>query len=83
MIVFFSFYFIYHQLSENKSFEELDLTILIETVKQNNLSLIGIILMMLLNWLFEALKWRYMISKIETISAVSYTHLTLPTKRIV
>ena len=35
MIVFFSFYFIYHQLSENKSFEELDLTILIETVKQN------------------------------------------------
>ena len=70
MIVFFSFYFIYHQLSENKSFEELDLTMLINTVKQNNLSLIGIILMMLLNWLFEALKWRYMISKIETISVI-------------
>ena len=52
MIVFFSFYFIYYQLSENKSFEELDLTMLINTVKQNNLSLIGIILMMLLNWLF-------------------------------
>ena len=48
MIVFFSFYFIYHQLSENKSFEELDLTMLINTVKQNNLSLIVIILMMLL-----------------------------------
>ena len=70
MIVFFSFYFIYHQLSENKSFEELDLTMLLDTVKQNNLSFIGIILMMLLNWLFEALKWRYMISKIETISIV-------------
>ena len=72
MIVFFSFYFIYHQLSENKSFEELDLTMLIDTVKQNNLSLIGIILMMFLNWLFEALKWRYMISKIETISVIRH-----------
>ena len=67
VIVFFSFYFIYHQLVENKSFEELDISVLIDTVKKNKVYLFGVILMMFLNWLVEALKWRYMISKIENI----------------
>ena len=67
VIVFFSFYFIYHQLVENKSFEELDISVLIDTVKKNKVYLVGVILMMFLNWLVEALKWRYMISKIENI----------------
>ena len=34
VIVFFSFYFIYHQLVENKSFEELDISVLIDTVEK-------------------------------------------------
>lgn len=71
VIVFFSFYFIYHQLVENKSFEELDISVLIDTVKKNKVYLVGVILMMFLNWLVEALKWRYMISKIENISIMT------------
>ena len=84
VIVFFSFYFIYHQLLENKSFEELDISVLIDTVKKNKFYLVGVILMMFLNWLVEALKWRYMISKIENISIMTafraiFTGITVST----
>ena len=84
VIVFFSFYFIYHQLVENKSFEELDISVLIDTVKKNKVYLFGVILMMFLNWLVEALKWRYMISKIENISIMTayraiFTGITVST----
>ena len=84
VIVFFSFYFIYHQLVDNKSFEELDISILIDTVKKNKVYLVGVILMMFLNWLVEALKWRYMISKIENISIMTayraiFTGITVST----
>ena len=84
VIVFFSFYFIYHQLVENKSFEELDISVLIDTVKKNKVYLVGVILMMFLNWLVEALKWRYMIRKIENISIMTsyravFTGITVST----
>ena len=84
VIVFFSFYFIYHQLVENKSFEELDISVLLDTVKKNKVYLVGVILMMFLNWLVEALKWRYMISKIENISIMTayraiFTGITVST----
>ena len=84
VIVFFSFYFIYHQLVENKSFEELDISVLIDTVEKNKVYLFGVILMMFLNWLVEALKWRYMISKIENISIMTayravFTGITVST----
>ncbi len=84
VIVFFSFYFIYHQLVENKSFEELDISVLIDTVKKNKVYLVGVIIMMFLNWLVEALKWRYMISKIEKISIMTayravFTGITVST----
>ena len=84
VIVFFSFYFIYHQLVENKSFEELDISVLIDTVKKNKVYLVGVILMMFLNWLVEALKWRYLISKIENISIMTayraiFTGITVST----
>ena len=84
VIVFFSFYFIYQQLVETKSFEELDISVLIDTVKKNKVYLVGVILMMFLNWLVEALKWRYMISKIENISIMTayraiFTGITVST----
>ena len=84
VIVFFSFYFIYHQLVENKSFEELDISVLIDIVKKNKVYIVGVILMMFLNWLVEALKWRYMISKIENISIMTayraiFTGITVST----
>ena len=84
VIVFFSFYFIYHQLVENKSFEELDISVLIDIFKKNKVYLVGVILMMFLNWLVEALKWRYMISKIENISIMTayravFTGITVST----
>ena len=84
VIVFFSFYFIYQQLVENKSFEELDISVLIDIFKKNKVYLVGVILMMFLNWLVEALKWRYMISKIENISIMTayravFTGITVST----
>ena len=84
VIVFFSFYFIYQQLVENKSFEELDISALIDIFKKNKVYLVGVILMMFLNWLVEALKWRYMISKIENISIMTayravFTGITVST----
>ena len=84
VIVFFSFYFIYHQLVENKSFEELDISVLKDTVKKNKVYLVGVILMMFLNWLVEALRWSYMICKIENISIMTsfraiFTGITVST----
>tara|TARA_B100000965_G_C19528076_1_gene729819 strand:- start:62 stop:1036 length:975 start_codon:yes stop_codon:yes gene_type:complete len=68
VIVFFSFYFIYKQLLENKSFEELNLDLLLNILIQNKGLVLLVVFLMFVNWLFEALKWRYMIRKIENIS---------------
>ena len=68
VIVFFSFYFIYKQLIENKSFEELNLNLLFNILIQNKGLILFVVFLMFVNWLFEAIKWKYMIGKIENIS---------------
>ena len=68
VIVFFSFYFIYKQLIENKSFEKLNLDLLFNILIQNKGLILFVVVLMFVNWLFEAIKWKYMIGKIENIS---------------
>ena len=68
IIVFFSLFFIHKQLTQNKSFNELDFTSFPNIITDNYVVLIFVVIMMFLNWFFEALKWRYMIRKIESIS---------------
>jgi len=68
VIVFFSFFFIHKQLTQSKSFNELDYNYFLNSVLDNYIVVLIVFMMMILNWFFEALKWRYMIRKIEKIS---------------
>ena len=67
-IVAFALFFLYEQLIIKSTVKEFDIDHIVLQL-QNNYLLIGVvILMMLLNWFLEALKWRFLISKIERIS---------------
>ena len=68
VVVFFSFYFIYKQLTQNNDFESLDFDNILNVLKENSNQIYIVLVMMFMNWFFEALKWRYMIQKIESIS---------------
>lgn len=72
-IVFFTFLFLYKQLRiENNP--DLDLDKIKGSISQlfisqkNILWIIFLVFMMFINWLLEALKWRYLIRKIENVS---------------
>lgn len=69
IILLLSFWYIYHQLSVKEGWEE-SFFKLPEFLQQQEVSLwIGlVVLMMLLNWSIEALKWRYLIRKSEKIT---------------
>ena len=56
------------QLIENKSFEKLNLDLLFNILIQNKGLILFVVFLMFVNWLFEAIKWKYMIGKIENIS---------------
>lgn len=68
VVVFFSFYFIYKQLTQNNDFESLDFDNILNVLKEKSNQIYIVLVMMFMNWLFEALKWRYMIKKIESVS---------------
>lgn len=67
-IVLFAFWFIYHKLIANKNLH--DFNTLLKDI--NQLEIVGVIglvvLLMFVNWLLEAAKWKYLMSHIEAIS---------------
>ena len=67
-IVAFSIFFLYEQLTVKSSVAQFNTDMLLEQIKARYGVLIVITLMMFLNWFLEALKWRFLISKIEKIS---------------
>ena len=67
-IVFLSLYFLYSKLHENKDIKSLDKDYLIDLIYENQWGLILVVLMMFLNWIVEAFKWKFLINKIEEIS---------------
>lgn len=64
-----SFAFIYYQLAYKKNLSEL-FTVFVEDLQKPLvlMGVLGVVVLMLCNWLTEALKWRYLINIITTIS---------------
>lgn len=67
-IVAFALFFLYKQLSSKSSVEEFDLDQILVKLQENYIVVTIVILMMLLNWFLESLKWKLLISKIEKVS---------------
>jgi len=67
-IVAFALFFLYEQLIIKSTVKEFDIDHIVVQLQKNYLLIGVVILMMLLNWFLEALKWRFLISKIEIIS---------------
>ena len=68
VIVFFSFFFIYNELLYNDNLGNIRFDSILAILKEKYLTISVVVCMMFINWLVEALKWRFMISKIEDIS---------------
>ena len=69
-IVFFSFFFIYNELVSNNNLDNFEYKDLLDVIKGNYFIILCVIFLMIINWLVEAFKWRFMISKIEKVSIV-------------
>ena len=67
-IVAFAILFLYKQLTSKASVSEFNTNHIFFILYENYLVIIMVILMMFLNWFLESLKWRSLISKIETIT---------------
>ena len=67
-IVAFALFFLYEQLTAKSSVEQFNSDVILQQIKQGYGVLVVIVLMMFLNWFLEALKWQFLISKIEKIS---------------
>ena len=70
-IVFLAFYFLYQQVVSKKAFEGFDLLFIKQNIFQNKGLIILVLFMMFFNWLLEALKWQFLIKKIEKISLIT------------
>lgn len=67
-IVVFAFWFIYHKLVANKNLHNFK-GLLNDIPRVEIISIIGlVVLLMLVNWLLEAAKWKRLMSHIESIS---------------
>ena len=69
-IVAFALFFLYQQLTYKSSIEQFDLDQILVKLQENYIVVTVVILMMLLNWFLESLKWRFLISKIEKVSII-------------
>ena len=67
-VVFIALFYLYQQLISKGSIENFNLDHIVLQLKANYLLIILVIIMMFMNWFLEALKWRFLISKIEKIS---------------
>lgn len=68
LIVALALFFLYKQLNSNSSFNQFDLDNIFLILEMHYLVLVLVVFLMFLNWFVEALKWRFLISKIENIS---------------
>jgi len=67
-IVAFALFFLHKQFNNLSSEEQFNSDVILQQIKQGYGVLIVVVIMMFLNWFLEALKWRFLISKIEQIS---------------
>ncbi len=69
-IVFFALFFLYKELIAKTHFEQFKQIDVLEKIKENYIIFFIVIIMMFINWFIEALKWQFLISKIERISII-------------
>ena len=69
-IVGFALYFLYHQLTNKQAIEDFDIVFIKQTILENQPLVVLVFLMMFFNWLIEAVKWKFLIGKIEKISSL-------------
>ena len=69
-VVALAIFFLYNQLISNGSIKDFNFDLILLQLRQNQLLICLVILMMFLNWFLESLKWRFLIYKIEKISIV-------------
>ncbi len=67
-IVFFALYFLWQKFTLKGNFQEFDIDVILTHIRNNIVIIFFVVLMMFLNWFLEALKWRFLISKIEKVS---------------
>ena len=70
-IVGFSLYFLYHQLTNKQAIEDFDIVFIKQTILENQPLVVLVFLMMFFNWLIEAVKWKFLIVKIEKVSMLT------------
>ena len=70
-IVVLAFYFLYHQVVSKKSFDGFDLLFIKQTIFKNQGLIILVFFMMFFNWFLEAVKWKFLIKKIEKVSMLT------------
>ena len=67
-IVALALFFLYQQLNLKSGVDKRSVDNIISVLKGNYIIVIMVVFMMLLNWFLEALKWRFLIAKIEKVS---------------
>ena len=67
-IVALALFFLYQQLNLKSGVDTHSTDDIITILKGNYIIVIVVVFMMLLNWFLEALKWRFLIAKIEKVS---------------
>ena len=70
-IVGFALYFLYHQLTNKQAIEDFDIVFIKQTILENQSLVVLVFLMMFFNWLIEAVKWKFLIGKIEKVSMLT------------
>ena len=67
-IVTFSLFFLLNELTDRTTINKLNINDLISQIKEDWVIMIVALAMMFLNWSLEALKWQFLIKKIENVS---------------
>jgi len=71
IIVVFALYFLYKQLTNRSAIEGFDITYIKEVIYDNFFMFLLVFIMMIFNWFIEAVKWRFLVKKIERISILT------------
>jgi len=70
-IVVFALYFLYQQLTNKKAIEGFDIAFIKQTIFESQPLVVLVFIMMFFNWLVEAIKWKFLIGKIEKVSMLT------------
>ncbi|OUV70015.1 MAG: hypothetical protein CBC83_09420 [Flavobacteriales bacterium TMED123] len=70
-IVVLAFYFLYQQVVTKKAFDGFDILFIKQTMFKNQDLIILVFFMMFFNWFLEAVKWKFLINKIEKVSILA------------